>query len=72
MARAPVNRFSHRLEREPQAGPVMFSGALVVLIVGALLVMWLLAAGGSTFENCQKGDVKACAELQADYRENYR
>jgi len=72
MARARANRFSRGFEREPQSGPVMFSGALVALIVGALLVLWLLGAGGSTMENCHKGDLKACSELQADYQERYR
>ena len=72
MARARANRFSRGLEREPQSQPVMFSGALVVLIVGALLVLWLLGAGGSTLENCHKGDINACAELKADYSERYR
>jgi hypothetical protein len=72
MTRAHVSRISHGSERDPQSTPVMFSGALVALIVGALLVLWLLGAGGSTLENCQNGDINACAELQADYREKYR
>ena len=72
MDRARANRFSRGLEREPQSGPVMFSGALVVLIVGALLVLWLLGAGGSTLENCHEGDLNACAELKADHSERYR
>jgi len=50
----------------------MFSGALVVLIVGALLVLWLLSAGGSTLERCHRGDINACAELKDDYSERYR
>jgi hypothetical protein len=50
----------------------MFSGTLVVLIVGTLLVLWLLGAGGSTLENCHKGDINACAELKGDYSERYR
>ena len=72
MARARANRFSRGFEREPQSGPVMFSGTLVVLIVGALLVLWLLSARGSTLENCHKGDINACAELKADHSERYR
>lgn len=72
MASARTNRFSRSFEREPQSGPVMFSGALVALIVGSLLVLWLLGAGGSTLENCHKGDMSACAALQDEYRERYR
>jgi hypothetical protein len=71
MARARTSRFNRGFERAPER-PVMFSGTLVVLIVGALLVIWLLGAGGSTLENCHEGDMNACAELQADYSERYR
>ena len=72
MARARTNRFRRGFERAPERRPVMFSGTLVVLIVGALLVLWLLGAGGSTLENCHKGDINACAELKDDYSERYR
>ena len=72
MARARTSRLSRGFEPEPQSGRVMFSGTLVVLIVGALLVLWLLGTGGSTLENCHKGDLNACSELQADYQERYR
>ena len=72
MARARTSRLNRGFKRDPESGPVMFSGTLVVLIVGALLVIWLLGAGGSTLENCHKGDMNACAELQADYSELYR
>jgi hypothetical protein len=72
MARARANRFSRGFEREPQSRPVMFSGTLVVLIIGALLVLWLLGAGSSTLENCHKGDINACAELKADHSDRYR
>lgn len=72
MARAPANRFSRGFECERQSGSVMFSGVLVALIVGALLVLLLLGAAGSTLENCHKGDIDACAELKADHSQRYR
>ena len=72
MTRARANRFSRGFGCEPQSRPVMFSGTLVALIIGALLVLWLLGAGSSTLENCHKGDINACAELRADHSDRSR
>jgi hypothetical protein len=48
------------------------AGALALLVLGAVLVLWMLGAAGDTRENCERGDLGACAELRIDYGDPYR
>lgn len=64
-----MSRVNRRSQAETEVGPVRAGGALIVLIVGGLLVLWMLGAGASTRENCDNGDMTACAELRTDFTE---
>ena len=67
-----MSRVSRRSQAEAEIGPVRAGGALIVLIIGGLLILWMLGAGASTRENCHNGDRTACAELRTDFTEPYR
>jgi hypothetical protein len=63
-----MSGIKHGLENELGIRRTGSGLALAALMAGGLLVLWALASGGSTRENCERGDVGACAELHADYR----
>ena len=63
--------YPHSLKSRATPG-IREAAALALLVLGAVLVLWMLGGAGDTRENCERGDLGACAELRTDYGDPYR